>query len=144
MKKGKVKTRPLSGLHIGSNVVGIQAIKNGKVIVLTSGISTTELEQLQELIVVFDEDGTLKAVPLKYGQWENAVKAGEVNSDVVVEFDIVGGKTREVAKIRPRSSQTDKNWEDVKFLITQATHNCESCMPDVMQLLAKRYILIKR
>lgn len=137
MMKGKVKTQPVANVTIGQKV-----LHEGKIITVKQGMSLDQLMHMQEIIVVYGHGEFMTSLPLKFSQWEHALSNKEVNSDLEIEFDLVIGKNRNIAKIRPTQSLTDSNWDDVAYSILPAQDDIE--VATILNDLKAKYILIKR
>lgn len=60
-------------------------------------------------------DGKVKQLPLKYSQWQSVIDSGKVDSDKIVEFEIINRPyldDRDIAKIIPQKS----SWENIQAI----------------------------
>lgn len=144
--QGNVKSIPVTEVKEGMQVLydgrtckvtsinhGTKDKPNYTPIILDGNFGIT-MDRLKTLVVEYLDDkyiaGTLfsskmSQLPLKYSQWQSTIDAGEVDTDKIVEFEIIiqtsngRGPLLDIAKIIPQKKRMYSE-EEVKSLANKA------------------------
>ena len=131
--KGQVRTDELNMKSIYAGTVAILNNKNTFEIVTVQHIDSdgnwvvmgnqpdaykVPIEAQLCRLVVTDASGTY---PLKFNQWANAIRGKEINSDKIVEFELVPAKFKDGKHIRVCDTCT------AHFLASRTQGTCKTC-----------------